>query len=226
MPCLNEYRNCIIASDVRAHTIRKNNLSAKWKAVGEKNADVASILASFQRPEGGYALTLQEIFDESNTFAKVVKVFWWGYPNGMRGNFPAAVHAFDEISTILDRHRGRNLDKGEFVALYNDLAAIVGVGFTTISKLLYFFEIRRGETKCVIIDSNVREAFSCFDDFALLHMSTPALRYLEYARQINEVNVGGATPEQIEFFLFSHRGFCQKVAEALLPVNSSFDSSN
>ena len=203
MSSLKDYRACIIANNIQAHTIRKKVLSVKWQQVRDRNPEIAPVLESFHRDDGSYSLSRAEIFACDDAFEKVVKTIWWGYPNGMRSHFDEVAQNFRVMAEILQPYRGRELDEPNFIQLYNNLNQIQHIGPSTISKLLYFFKISQGQTQCVIVDSRVRSAMAAFDDFHPVRNNDPALWYLEHARQINEVGIDGATPEQIEYFLFS-----------------------
>lgn len=203
MSSLKDYRACIIANNVQAHTIRKNGLSVKWQQVRDRNPEIAPVLESFHRDDGSYSLSRAEIFACDDAFEKIVKTIWWGYPNGMMFHFNEVAQSFRVMAEILQLCRDRELDEPNFIQLYNNLNQIQHIGPSTISKLLYFFNISQGQTQCVIVDSRVRSAMAAFDDFHPVRNNDPALWYLEHARQINEVGIDGATPEQIEYFLFS-----------------------
>ena len=205
MPSLVPCRNCIIANDVQAHTICKNNLSVKWQREYTVDIQIARILDSFHKQNGSYSLNRAEIFACEDSFERTVKALWWGYPNGMRSHFHDVVLRLREMAEILHPHRNQSLDLQEFVFLYNRLNAFPNVGSATISKLHYYFGIFQDHIQCVIIDRFVRESMDYYDEFHPVHDSRPAFWYLEHARQINEVTIDDTTPEQIEFFLFSHR---------------------
>ncbi len=204
MPSLHNCRNCIIANDVQAHTIHKNILSAKWQ--DECNADerIRQVIESFRQIDGSYSLSRRDVFLCEDSFEKVTKALWWGYPNGMRVHFHEVVQYFGEMANILQPYRNQTIDEHTFDDLYN-LLNLQYVGPATISKLLYFFNIYQGNTQCVIVDQFVRESMNYYDEFHPVHENQPSHWYLAHARQINEVNITGATPEQVEFFLFSFR---------------------
>lgn len=204
MPFLTDCRNCIIASDVQSHTIIKNRLAVKWQRVCNNRNMIRHAVETFHRADGSYSLSRRDVFLCENAFEKVVKAFWWGYPNGMIFHFEDVAHHFEEMAATLEPHRNQSLDEQSFVDLYNQLN-IQYVGPATISKLLYFFNIHQGDTQCVIVDRFVRESMHYYDDFFPVHENQPVQWYLAHARQINEVIIDGATPEQVEFFLFSHR---------------------
>lgn len=203
MSSLKDYRACIIANNVQAHTIRKKVLSVKWQQVRDRNPGIAPVLESFHRDDGSYSLSRAEIFACDDAFEKIVKTIWWGYPNGMMFHFNEVAQSFRVMAEILQPCRNRQLNKTNFIELYNSLNQIQHIGPSTISKLLYFFNISQGQTQCVIVDSRVRSAMAAFDDFRRVNNNDLALEYLEQTRQICAVDIDGATPEQIEYFLFS-----------------------
>ena len=204
MPSLIDYRATIIANNVLAHTIRKQQLSVKWQRVCNANPELSGIVESFHRQDGSYSLSRAEVFACDDTFEKVIKAMWWGYPYGMRANFDEVVQNFRLMTEILRPYQDRVLDEQNFIELYNRLNQIPHIGPATISKLLYFFNIFQGQTRCVIVDSRVRSTMAAFDDYQPVRNRLPALWYLEHARQLNEIGIAGATPEQIEYFLFRY----------------------
>lgn len=204
MPSIINCRNCIIANDVRAHSVTKNNLSVKWQRETEADNNIARVVNSFHRQDGSYSLSRAEIFETNDPYEKVVKAIWWGYPNGMMFHFHEVAIHFSDLAQTIAPHSGRHLNMQEFESLYDSLSAIMYVGASTISKLLYFFGIYQDNTQCVIVDRFVRESMAHYDEFHPVHQHQPFLWYLEHARQINEVGIDGASPEQVEYFLFSH----------------------
>lgn len=204
MPSIINCRNCIIANDVRSHTVTKKNLSVKWQREIAADNSIAHVVNSFHRRDGSFSLSRGDIFETNDSYEKVVKAIWWGYPNGMMFHFHEVAIHFSDLTQTIAPYSGRHLNMPEFESLYDSLSAIMYVGASTISKLLYFFGIYQDNTQCVIVDRFVRESMAHYDEFHPVHQRQPHLWYLEHARQINEVIIDGATPEQVEYFLFSH----------------------
>lgn len=204
MPSLLNCRNCIIANDVQAHTVSKNRLSIKWQEECNANERIRQIVESFRQTNGSYSLSRRDVFLCEDSFEKVTKALWWGYPNGMRAHFHEVVQYFGEMAKFLQPFRNQILDERSFDDVYNHLKRQY-VDLATISKLLYFFNIYQGNTQCVIVDRYVRESMNYYDEFHPVHEHQPSRKYLAYARQINETDIKGASPDQIEYFLFSHR---------------------
>lgn len=205
MPSIIPCTNCIISVNVQNHTVRKDNLSVKWQRECAINAFVNQIIESFHRSDGSYSLKRAEVFACVDPLEKVIKALWWGYPNGMRSHFHEVMQCMGDIAGLLGPHTNQHLNIQDFTTLFDRLYAIPYVGHATISKLLYFFGIYQDDTQCVIVDRFVRESMAYYDEFLPVHTAQPVNWYLEHARQINNLNINGATPEQIEYFLFCHR---------------------
>ena len=170
----------------------------------ENDAEIGKIIESLRQPGGSYSVSRAEIFSCAGSFERLVKILWWGYPSGMRARFDSVIAHSRQIAETIAPYCGKTLDEMTFINLYNQLNTFEGMGQSTISKLLYFFEISIGANKTVIIDSRVMGSMSYFDDFEPRIPGPESLRYLGQDRQINQVaSAMDVAPEKVEYFLFN-----------------------
>jgi hypothetical protein len=89
---------------------------------------------------------------------------------------------------------------------------IKGLGLSTLSKLLYFVEIRIEDYPCLILDSRLIDVFSKnhfveFESLANITYNNAERHYLKYLKIMNEVSNSIDTKgENLEQFLFMFGG--------------------
>lgn len=138
-------------------TIKEKN----WK----KNADgedipfadgVKTIINEIFDGKEEISLSRSDVFGESDTKKKIIKVLMWGYP--------LATMPFSGKNNIINITKDENLEK--LVNLFNDIKerplaekeineklpklkvdGVSGLGIATMSKLLYFFKVSFEEKK-------------------------------------------------------------------------------
>lgn len=141
----------------------------------------------------------------------IFSIIFWGYPRNMRGNnFDSILKQLDKIKSALQQTR--NLSSEEFSQMVDDLHS-TGVGLSTLSKFLYFFEYRLEGYKCLILDKrimdviNYQEGFiemknlSLKDGITEFNKTKKYVAYLQLMEDLSRSN--GYMPDQLEFFLFS-----------------------
>lgn len=186
-------------------TIKEKN----WK----KNADgedipfadgVKTIINEIFDGKEEISLSRSDVFGESDTKKKIIKVLMWGYP--------LATMPFSGKNNIINITKDENLEK--LVNLFNDIKerplaekeineklpklkvdGVSGLGIATMSKLLYFFKVSFEEKRCLIYDSNVMR-FLNHDDKKLT-LCTAC--YKEYCNMLKrKENVDTELQEQLE----------------------------
>lgn len=196
--------------NVSSHTILKNRLSANWQNQCIEHTEVNRVINSISTGET-VAVSRGEIFRTNEPYDKLIKVLWWGYPNGMRVSryFNNIIANAGRVSELLKQYGNRNISEQEYIQLYYQVKHIVeqGIGMSTISKLFYFFNICVEGSKSVIVDSRVKSALRYFDDFNPIHTANEANWYLTAVKEINRVAGDWAEPDQIEYFLFGFQEF-------------------
>ena len=140
----------------------------------------------------------------------VVKIIYWGYPNGMRGNnFVNILSNMEPLEEALDNIRMKGSPDGlDYESLIRIFDSIQGLGMSTFSKILYFMGIQFNGNPSLILDLRLIDVFrsNVFADFAelkALRYDNTRKHYLNYIRIMNELaNRLGTSGESIEQFLF------------------------
>ncbi|WP_028122954.1 8-oxoguanine DNA glycosylase OGG fold protein [Epilithonimonas tenax] len=147
----------------------------------------------------------------------VIKTLMWGYPTKGRGNNIENLlddENFSKLQTLL--HKYYNIKTIPYNLLVSDLKyyKIKGLGISTLSKFLYFLDIKIDGYKCVILDdklidiinnSNFKEVQplkGITREFAL-KQSKNKLNYVNFLETINNISLKlNVEPENVEMFLF------------------------
>jgi hypothetical protein len=133
-------------------------------------------------------------------------IIFWGYPRNMRGN--SFSNVLKSLQTIQDAFpTQQSISEANFKELVEKIKK-TGVGLSTLTKLLYFFNVAIDGKRCLILDSRIIEVLNdgLFDELRLdvrlseFNKTSKYIAYLEMMQNIAELN--GYKPDQLEFFLF------------------------
>lgn len=148
---------------------------------------------------------------KQNFYEAIFLTILWGYPRNMRGNnFNTILHSLNIIeSTLLG---DKVLSENDFKRICKNLKT-TGIGLSTLSKLLYFFEYRIEGHQCLILDRRIIEILNDKDGFIELKKLTKnrkitefnkAKIYIEYLDVMEDISIkNDYKPDQLELFLFS-----------------------
>jgi len=138
--------------------------------------------------------------------AAVFSIIFWGYPRNMRGNtFESILKALPDIERIL--LGSRILDTVHYTAICQRLKGS-GIGLSTLTKFLYFFDFTLEGYRCLILDSRIVDVLNA-RTFAELTMPDYITEYnkeraypiyLQLMHRLSEKN--GYQVDQLELFLF------------------------
>ncbi len=152
-------------------------------------------------------ISRDDIKNTSDTKQKIVKILMWGYPGGGRyGQVQNILQNMDVLTNWLEDNNGNNFDSVQDDALGN-LLEINCLGLSTISKLLYFFNVKIGDCPCQIYDGKVINSLNKNHQIAELSTRNDWGRtYPDYEEYIDLLfglsNDYQCSPDQIELFLF------------------------
>ena len=160
-------------------------------------------------------ISRQDIFDPTDTKIKILKTIIWGYPRGMRGNhFASIINHLSELSDLLRNFYGKNISKLDYEdEILPTFKATKGLGLSTYSKLLYFFEIEIDGRPCLILDERLLRIFregqyAAFEELSNKPKSNPAKWYVDYLRVMNkQAQKLNTQAENLEQFLFLFGGY-------------------
>ena len=156
-------------------------------------------------------LSRQDIFNTIKAEEKIIKIIYWGYPAGMRGNhFVSILKEIDKIKeSLLNLKNKSNNTTKEFKELKSLFKKIKGLGLSTYSKLLYFFEISFNDSPCIILDNRIIDVFAKniyinFYEFRSIKYENAQNHYIDYLSLLKQIaNELETREENIELFLFS-----------------------
>lgn len=136
----------------------------------------------------------------------IVKILMWGYPRGGRRDYVKNIlKNMDVLTNWLEKIKDNNFD-----SVKNALGGkpnIYGLGLSTISKLLYFFDVKIGNIPCQIYDGKVIDSLNKNHQIKELsewsNWGRTNKYYKKYIDLLSELsNDYQCSPDQIELFLF------------------------
>lgn len=206
MPTIAQHIDEIRNLDVGNHTIRdikKKNWD--WLNFPEKDALYGAIFVN-----DVINLSRAEVKAETDIKTKIMKVLMWGYKktNGsLRPQyFDSIVNHLNVLEPIFADIQNRNLNAEERKNFFTRLRTVNGLGQSTYSKLLYFFNVSFEDKKCLILDTFVIANLKVFDEFSGINWVQSQNCYLTYLNKIDELaGLHNVSPEQLERFLFGYR---------------------
>ena len=147
-----------------------------------------------------------DIFSEADTKTKIIMVLMWGYPTGGRGNnIESILTQIDKLSQFLSSVEKQNLTKKQANNLIKQLMNIRGLGISTWSKFLYFFNIAIDSKRCQIYDLKIVDSLNKkqFSELDTHIWKQDVEHYYQYIELVdNLAKQMDAAPEQVELFLF------------------------
>lgn len=143
---------------------------------------------------------------EIDFYDAVVSIIFWGYPGNMRGNhFQNILSSIPKIKEVLTTHK--EISNNDFKRIVNNLKQ-TGVGLSTLTKFLYFFEFKVEGLPCLILDSRIIEIVKTqlYEELHSLKNITEFNKmnqYIHYLKEMDENSkAGGYKADQLELFLY------------------------
>ena len=160
-----------------------------------------------------FKLSRADLFEVcKHSFHKAIfSIIFWGYPRNMRGNnFDSILKALPQIEDALAIPKDLSAEdfKSVCIKLKN-----TGVGLSTLSKFLYFFQFKLEGRRCLILDKRIMDVINYKDGFKELkdaslkdgiNENNKYRKYVVYLQLMEDLSSrNGYLPDQLEFFLFS-----------------------
>lgn len=151
-------------------------------------------------------ISRDDIKKTSDTKKKIVKILMWGYPGGGRyGQVQNILLNMDVLTNWLEKIECNNF--GSVRNALGNLSEINGLGLSTISKLLYFFDVKIGNIPCQIYDGKVINSLNKNHQIDELAGRNDWGRtypdYEEYIDLLSKLSKNcECSPDRIELFLF------------------------
>ena len=151
-------------------------------------------------------LSRMQVKNETNIRKKIIMILMWGYPTGGRGNnIEKLLKDFDKLEQIFSKYKNINLEKKEFMDIVSLFNSIKGLGISTWTKFLYFFDISVDSLKCEIFDLKILESLNKkqFSEINEKNWIQDVDNYFDYLILLNSISKKIiAEPDQVEIFLF------------------------
>ena len=167
---LENYKHLIQNLPVRQQSFTTKRDNKKWQFAENEFQWLKDFNDSYFT-NGELKISRQDIFNiENSPREKILKTIFWGYPNGMQGHksFAGILSNIDKIEAILsDLQNSNDLALDDLKKAQIGFKPISGLGLSTYSKLLYFFDIKINNKPCLIIDKRLLDVFksNTFTDF-------------------------------------------------------------
>ena len=145
---------------------------------------------------------------ESNE-AALFSIVFWGYPlgytrpNTINSLFPKLLETIPKLSTYLHLHGDISNKDLKMI-----LASLSGVGLSTFTKFLYFFQMTINGERAIILDSRIIKVLQTdnFKELSTLNKITETNKdkyYINYLQVMGAVaNANNCSVDQLELFLF------------------------
>lgn len=153
-------------------------------------------------------LSRDDIISEPNIKKKIIMTLMWGYPTGGRGNnIKNILGEIDKLSTLLSPINNQDLSKSYSNLLFKKFASIHGLGISTWSKFLFFFNVSIDSNKCQIYDLKIVDSLNK-KQFTELSENNAKWKqdikhYYKYIELLNYLaRTMNVRPEKVEIFLF------------------------
>ena len=174
---------------------------------------IKDTLLSIPKVNGKPCLNRKDVFNETDIDKKFIKVLMWGYPDGktisLKNNIPNILKNKRHIIPLINDLKGNNFTTDDFICKTKALSKIEGIGTSTLSKLLYFFNVSINEKQCLIFDSRVKNALERYTETKCLSNCKKSRinSYPAFVQGIWKISEEiGLDAESIEFILFSVSG--------------------
>ena len=207
MPYLNHFplQRLIQAIPVADHSVEVS--ATFWQpvcAAAGRNAEHATLFAG----QPSIRITRQWLHTAQVPMTiRCLGILLWGYPTGARGNLHQGWLA--NLPQIAAAARSPGMT---WPGYYAQLAAVGGLGISTISKLACFFGHQFGGHPALVLDQRILRVLASGRWVelnplqGLTYLNAP-VRYLDYLSTLDTVaGAGGMTAEQLEFVLFAFGG--------------------
>lgn len=242
MSSIKKYEEIIKSIPVRNHSVivRKENwikydpLQKKYSLhtrltknnqFQNNNKDLLNTLKTiFKNAQNGQIeISREDIFKEKDPEKKLIMVLLWGYPTGGRGSNIANI--LNERKQFIKKLNNTLKDKKNSITQddYKNLnpkdentkkLRFKGLGLSTMSKILYFFEVKIDNNPCLIFDTQILLSLqkNNIDEFKNVdweQADEKEEKYFEYLRIVNTISKeklkkSKIKPEAIELFLFHY----------------------
>jgi len=183
-----------------------------WKKFEKQNPQLRTLNNKIFTDLTSLEISRKELLrSHDNTDVFILKVIYWGYPNGMRGNnFKKILDKdnFSRLSKLITDIKKMNKSI-DFKDLISSFKKINGVSISTYSKFLYFLKKEIEGNRCLILDLILidvfnRKLFEEFIELKELRYENAERKYSTYLGLMGSIsNDIKVNPDQLEIFLYT-----------------------
>jgi len=184
----------------------EKSIAAGWTMHYTEFPWLEGIIESMKK-DGEYSVSRNDLIRTNDKRERLIKIIFWGFPNAYRSNWTLRniLLNVNRIITLLPDY-GARLREDDYLSLFDALNQIDGMKESTISKILCFWEIKVASSEAIIVDQFVRECSHLFYELWGTSVLYPysAEDNLFVVKKVNRLSRKiGATPQQLECFLFN-----------------------
>ena len=206
---------------INADAWRSDDIISFSSLPGDVQLLINKTLESILKDKGECCLNRIDIFSEGDIDKKFMKVLMWGYPKAKVFNtnkcfMSEILKNKSEIIPLIDKLKDNDFNESEFMDKTKELSKINGIGISTFSKLMYFFNVKINGNPCIIFDSRVKNALVRYSQTEFLdkYNQQNINSYPKFVEGISRIsNDTGIEADSIEFILFSVSGNDKKFQE-------------
>ncbi len=156
--------------------------------------------------ESDFELSREDVLSKDDKEKRIVMALMWGYPTGGRGkNIKDTLTEIDKLKQLLSEAKDQDLTKEQADNLIEQIDSIHGLGMSTWSKLLYFFNVSIESRRCQIYDKKIVDSLNRkqFSELGTQIWKQDIEQYYEYIELVDDLAMHMCvSPEQVELFLF------------------------
>ena len=206
---------------INADAWRSDDIISFSSLPGDVQLLINDTLDSIRNDKGEYCLNRIDVFSERDIDKKFLKVLMWGYPKAKVFNtnkcfMSEILKNKSKIIPLIDKLKDNDFNESEFMDKTKELSKTNGIGISTFSKLMYFFNVKINGNPCIIFDSRVKNAFVRYSQTEFLdkYNQQNINSYPKFVEGISRIsNDTGIEADSIEFILFSVSGSDKKFQE-------------
>ena len=157
---------------------------------------------------GQIVISRRNIFDETNIAKKIIEIFVWGYPTGGRGkNIKTCLERLNELECMCKSILNKDLSLNEYTEVIKEFRNINGLGPSTWTKFMYFFQTKIEGMPTLIFDAQIEKSLKHTQFIEFQHLADlkheKATHFIDYINGVDNIAKKlGVSTDRIELFLF------------------------
>jgi len=165
-------------------------------------------ISDFINSSGQIVISRRNIFDETNIAKKIIEIFVWGYPTGGRGNnIETCLKQLNDLECVCKSILNKDLSLNEYAEVIKEFKNINGLGPSTWTKFMYFFQTKIEGIPTLIFDAQIEKSLKHTQFIEFQHLADlkheKATHFIDYINGVDNIAKKlGVSTDRIELFLF------------------------